>query len=97
MQTIDYMSLDTFNLSYEELPTKKRILKMDKLTNNSEVKQAKTRRVYEKTRGEHTKDIIIAVLITAVIAFCVGVKYQNNIQADMQKAVAAATVQPTKK
>lgn len=85
------MSLDTFNLNYEELPTKKRGLKMGKITNNSEVKQAKIRRVYEKSRGEHFKDIVIAVLITGVITFVLGVRYANNQAATTATAIQAGT------
>jgi len=57
---------------------------------NTEVKQAKIRRVYEKTRGEHIKDIIIAVLITGVIVFVLGVRYANNQNVQLTNAVQAA-------
>lgn len=87
--------LDT-PLNYEELPEQKRTIikrgghKMPKTTNNTEVKQAKTRKVYEKTRGEHCKDVIIAVLITGVIAFVLGARYANNQNAQLTSAVQAA-------
>lgn len=87
--------LDT-PLNYEELPEQKRKiikiggLKMPKTTNNQEVKQAKIRRVYEKTRGEHIKDVIIAVLITGVVAFVLGARYANNQNAQLTNAVQAA-------
>ena len=87
--------LDT-PLNYEELPEQKRTIikrgghKMPKTTNNQEVKQAKIRRVYEKTRGEHIKDVIIAVLITGVVAFVLGARYANNQNAQLTSAVQAA-------
>jgi len=87
--------LDT-PLNYEELPEQKRTIikrgghKMPKTTNNQEVKQAKTRKVYEKTRGEHIKDVIIAVLITGVVAFVLGARYANNQNAQLTSAVQAA-------
>jgi hypothetical protein len=87
--------LDT-PLNYEELPEQKRTIikrgghKMPKTTNNQEVKQAKTRKVYEKTRGEHIKDVIIAVLITGVMAFVLGARYANNQNAQLTSAVQAA-------
>ena len=85
------MSLDTFTLNYEELPTKKYKLtnrgkKMSKVTNTTE-----TAKTYNKTRGEHFKDIIIAILITGVIAFVLGVRYANNQAATTATAIQAAT------
>lgn len=89
-------ALDKLALNFEELPEQKRKiikiggLKMPKTTNNQEVKQAKIRRVYEKTRGEHIKDVIIAVLITGVIVFVLGVRYANNQNVQLTSAVQAA-------
>lgn len=89
-------ALDKLALNFEELPEQKRKiikiggLKMPKTTNNQEVKQAKIRRVYEKTRGEHIKDVIIAVLITGVMAFVLGARYANNQNAQLTSAVQAA-------
>jgi len=90
-------ALDKLALNFEELPEQKRKiikiggLKMPKTTNNTEVKQAKTRRVYEKTRGEHIKDVIIAILVTGVITFMLGVRYANNQAATTATAIQAAT------
>ena len=86
-------ALDKLALNYEELPEQKRkIIKIGghKMPKNTEVKQAKTRRVYEKTRGEHIKDVIIAVLITGVIVFVLGVRYANNQNGQLTNAVQAA-------
>lgn len=44
---------------------------------------------YNKTRGEHFKDIVIAVLITAVIAFVSGASYANKQNAEIDAAVDA--------
>lgn len=46
---------------------------------------------YRKSRGEHAKDIMIAVLITAVIAFIGGMHFSNNQHAETERAVTAAT------
>jgi len=46
---------------------------------------------YNKTRGEHFKDIVIAILIVGVVAFALGVRYSENKNAEMQSAVKAAT------
>lgn len=45
---------------------------------------------YSKTRGEHFKDIVIAILIVGVIAFIAGVQYSDSKNAQMQSAVKAA-------
>ncbi len=42
------------------------------------------------TRGEHAKDIVIAILITAVIAFVGGMVFANKQQAEVKNAVAHA-------
>lgn len=54
-----------------------------------EVPTAKVRKSYSKTRGEHYKDIVIAVLITGIIAFIAGVQFANNSNAKIQAAVDA--------
>ena len=82
--------LDSFKLNYEELPKRKykltdRIKKMGKVKNNEQTKS------YSKSRGEHFKDIIIAVLITGVIAFVFGARYANNQAATTATAIQAAT------
>ena len=64
---------------------------MSKNTNTEVVKVSKK---YAKTRGEHYKDIVIAVLVTAIIAFGLGVKIQANRNAEIAKAVSQA-VTPT--
>lgn len=58
------------------------------MPNNKPTKEAKS---YNKTRGEHNKDIVIAILITAVIAFIGGMHFANKHNAEMQSAVKAAT------
>jgi hypothetical protein len=86
---------DGYTLHYEDMPLykikapkkgSKGVIKMAK-----EVKTAKTRRVYEKTRAEHYKDIVIAVLITGIIAFIAGMQHQANHQDAIQRAAQAVT------
>lgn len=55
----------------------------------------KSTKRYQKTRGEHAKDIVIAVLITAVVAFIAGASYQSNQQEAIDSAVKSATVEAT--
>ena len=60
--------------------------------NKNEVPTAKVRRVYEKSRGEHYKDIVIAILVTAVIAFIGGMAFANRQNAEVEQAVKAVQV-----
>ena len=63
--------------------------KMPKST--KEVPVAKVRKSYSKTRGEHYKDIVIAVLITAIVAFICGAVFQSKQQNAITAAVKAVT------
>lgn len=64
---------------------------MTKSTTNEAPKASKK---YAKTRGEHYKDIVIAILVTAIVAFGLGVKVQADRNAEVAKAVSTA-VTPT--
>lgn len=46
---------------------------------------------YAKTRGEHFKDIVIAVLVAGIIAFIGGVVFQAKQQSAIDTAVKAMT------
>jgi hypothetical protein len=60
---------------------------MSQSTTSENSKPAKR---YSKTRGEHVKDILIAVLITAVIAFIGGTVFANKQTARVEQAVKSA-------
>ena len=62
--------------------------KMPKTTNTPEVKTGKK---YAKTRGEHYKDIVITILVTAIIAFICGAVFQSKQQNAINTAVKAVT------
>lgn len=82
-------------MNYELTPINTRKggkVKMTKSTNTSEA--PKVSKKYAKTRGEHYKDIVIAVLVTAIIAFGLGVKVQADRNAQIASAVKSA-VTPT--
>lgn len=87
-------SLESYALHFEDLPPKTRkggkdIKPMSKSTNQASDKPAKK---YAKTRGEHYKDIVIAILVTGIIAFIGGVVFANGNNAKIDAAVKA--VQP---
>lgn len=60
----------------------------NKTTNTPEVKTGKK---YAKTRGEHFKDIVITILVTAIIAFICGAVFQSKQQNAINTAVKAVT------
>lgn len=45
---------------------------------------------YSKTRGEHIKDVVIAMLVTGIIAFIGGVSHQSSQQQAIETAVKGA-------
>lgn len=57
----------------------------------------KVKKPFKTTRLEVAKTVAIAVLITAVLAFMAGVRYQNNRDAELDHAVqqAQAAMQET--
>lgn len=84
-------TLEAYTLKYEELPyTVKSGGKGQKMTKTSkaEVVPAKT---YNKTRGEHLKDMVIVALVFSIIAFIGGMQFAKSNQAQIDKAVQAVT------
>jgi hypothetical protein len=67
-----------------------RVKKMtDKKTNQAE--PSKPAKKYAKTRGEHYKDIVIAVLVAGIIAFIGGMHFSNEQHATVANAVKSVT------
>ena len=66
----------------------------NKPTAQPEVKAPKAK--YAKTRGEHFKDLVIAVLVAGIIAFIGGMTFQGRQQDAINTAVKGAqTVAPS--
>lgn len=64
---------------------------MSKTNNNTTAPEVvKASKKYAKTRGEHFKDIVIAVLITSIIAFVGGMVFANKQNTEVKNAVNAA-------
>lgn len=88
------MSYGTAYIDIPELKTRKGgkdLVKMAKSQNNAEVSKAPAKK-YQKSRGEHAKDILIAILITGVVAFVGGIVFANKQNARVEQAVKAAQV-----
>lgn len=97
------MSYGTDYLDYSPTKTRKGGKGIQNMSNKStttaEAPKA-NRAKYSKTRGEHCKDIVIAMLVVGVIAFIAGVHYSDNKNAQMTSAVKNAqttAVAPAKK
>ena len=86
--------LDGYTLKYEDMPKKKyNLIKKEtrKMSKKQEVPTAKVKKSYSKTRAEHYKDIVIAVLVTGIIAFMLGANMQSKQQTALIDAVQALT------
>lgn len=94
-------TLDGFKLEYEDMaPRKLNTRKGGKdqniMANKPEVKtENSNRKKYAKTRGEHTKDLIIAILIAGVVAFIGGIQFANRQHAQVDNAVKQAQASMT--
>lgn len=56
------------------------------------VEAPKVKAKYAKTKGEHFKDIVIAILVAGIIAFIGGMTFQSKQQSAIETAVKS--VQP---
>lgn len=66
----------------------------NKSTNTTEAVKAPKAK-YSKTRGEHFKDLVIAVLVAGIVAFIGGMQFQGHQQEAINTAVKGAqTVAP---
>jgi hypothetical protein len=63
--------------------------KMSKSTNTPEAPKVPKAK-YSKTRGEHIKDVVIAMLVTGIIAFVGGVWFNEGKQQEIETAVKGA-------
>jgi uncharacterized protein HemX len=88
------MSLETREgLQYEgpgseipdDVPPRRRSHKMANPKNNQVEAPAKS---YNKTRGEHFKDLIIVALIVGIAAFVGGMQFENSKNAEVKAAVS---------
>lgn len=88
-------TLADHELKFEDLPQKQYNKKTVKAVGRTEmsktVSEPKVAKSYKKTRGEHFKDIVITILVTAIVAFVAGAMFANKQQAQIDKAVQAVT------
>lgn len=90
-------SLAEYPLEYEDMPfikpLKNRVGKDSKMSNKSKPVESAPAKTYNKTRGEHFKDMVIVALVVGIVAFGLGFKFNADRNSEMQNAVKAATTQ----
>lgn len=98
--------MDSYKLEYEETPFKpSKTVGRTKMAKSNNQEQSAPRKKYAKTRGEHFKDLVIAVLVASIIAFIGGMQFANGQNDRVNTAVdqaetamtAEAVEQPVKK
>jgi hypothetical protein len=77
-------------MDYIETPVKPERVGRAKMPNKSITAEPKAAKKYAKTRGEHYKDIVIAVLIAGIIAFVGGMHFSNQQHSQTAQAVKNA-------
>lgn len=89
-------SLADYPLEFEDVP----FIKSPKIRVGKDMKMSKQKsteaapaKVYNKTKGEHFKDMVIVALVVGIVAFGLGFKFNADRNAEMQNAVKAATTQ----
>jgi len=85
---MDYEDLESVD-QFKQTKSRKgrRGIKMSKTTKETSAPKAKK---YNKTRGEHIKDVVIAVLIASIVAFILGMQFADGRNAEMVQAVTEA-------
>lgn len=87
------MSYGTPYIDEPKLYRKKAVGRATKMANNNKTistEAPKASKKYSKTRGEHAKDLIIAMLITGIIAFIGGMHFANQQNGRVATAVKNA-------
>lgn len=89
-------SLDAYALEFEDMPLKlsKTAGRISTKMSQPQTTQAEAPKApkakYSKTRGEHVKDVIIAMLVTGIIAFTGGIWFNEGKQQEIETAVKGA-------
>lgn len=90
-------ALEDYPLAYEDMPfikpLKFRVGKDSKMSNKSKSVESAPAKTYNKTRGEHIKDMVIVALVVGIVAFGLGFKFNADRNSEMQNAVKAAQTQ----
>lgn len=86
-------ALEDYPLEYEHMPFRLTRLsggKDSKMSKSNQPKVEAPAKVYNKTKGEHFKDMVIVALVVGIIAFGLGFKFNADRNTEMQSAIKAA-------
>lgn len=84
-------ALDAYKLEFEDInPITRKGGKDSKMSKAKQTVEAPVAKNYNKTRGEHFKDLVIVALVVGIIAFGLGFKFNADRNTEMQSAVKAA-------
>jgi len=90
-------TLADYKLEFEDVPfiktPKIRVGKDSKMSKQAKTVEATEAKSYNKTRGEHIKDMVIVALVVGIVAFGLGFKFNADRNSEMQNAVKAAQTQ----
>lgn len=89
-------SLAEYPLEFEDMPLRKNPIRVGRTftkmsKQNQPTPEVKASKKYAKTRGEHNKDLVIAILVSGIIAFIGGMTFQARQQSAINTAVNAVT------
>ena len=85
-------SLSDYKLHYEDIPQntrKKSGGKDSKMSKSTKAVEAPAK-TYNKTRGEHFKDLVIVALVVGILAFVGGMQFAHGQQQEVDNAVSQA-------
>lgn len=86
-------SLADYPLEFEDYPPSPRMFRVgkgSKMSKSNKSVEATPAKTYNKTKGEHFKDMVIVALVVGIVAFGLGFKFNADRNAEMQSAVKAA-------
>lgn len=85
-------ALEAYTLEFEDVPFRKpyRVGRTFKKMSNKSNAVEVLAKIYNKTKGEHFKDMVIVALVVGIVAFGLGFKFNSDRNAEMQSAVKAA-------
>lgn len=85
---MDYIGSEDFP---DKIPPRKKPARVGR-TEMSKQSTTSEAPVYNKTRGEHRKDLVIAILVSGIITFIGGMTFQARQQAAIESAVKGVQV-----
>lgn len=89
MEELQALGIDYIDIQPKKQKTSTKPIKTRKGGKDSKMSKESTPtkpKRYNKSQGEHIKDIVIAVLVAAIVAFAFGMKFESNQNAKVEAA-----------